>query len=278
MSRVDKFNPLAKSSAIDQKRDALRGGTSGKAEIGEPKFDEIRHEAIKYGLATDVLYPISAGKEASIFLALWKNHPIVLKAYRLWATPHKLSMTKGHIRESSGKKTRWILGLIEDIAVAEFDVLQNCFNAGVRIPTPISRVANYLTMRFIGDGETPAPQLREVELEDPEAVMNEIFDQYLKMYRDAHYAHGDLSAFNILWWQDKPWIIDVPQSEIVNKWSDMNKIELVLRRDIHNVLTYFESYGIERDPEHILNVFLDAYIPDNLKNYRELRNEGLELL
>jgi len=278
MSRVDKFNPLAKSSAIDQKRDALRGGTSGKAEIGEPKFDEIRHEAIKYGLATDVLYPISAGKEASIFLALWKNHPIVLKAYRLWATPHKLSMTKGHIRESSGKKTRWILGLIEDITVAEFDVLQNCFNAGVRIPTPISRVANYLTMRFIGDGETPAPQLREVELEDPEAVMNEIFDQYLKMYRDAHYAHGDLSAFNILWWQDKPWIIDVPQSETVNKWSNMNKIELVLRRDIHNVLTYFESYGIERDPEHILNVFLDAYIPDNLKNYRELRNEGLELL
>ena len=278
MSRVDKFNPLAKGSVIDQKRDALRGGTSGKAEIGEPKFEEIRREAITYGLATDVLYPISAGKEASIFLALWKNHPIVLKAYRLWATPHKLSMTKGHIRESSGKKTRWILGLIEDVAVAEFDVLQNCFNAGVRIPTPISRVANYLTMRFIGDGETPAPQLREVQLEAPEYVLNEVFDQYLKMYRDAHYVHGDLSAYNILWWQDMPWIIDVPQSETVNKWSDMNKVELILRRDIHNVLKYFESYGIERDPEHILNVFLNAYIPDNLRNYKELRTEGMELL
>ncbi|MHA1964707.1 MAG: RIO1 family regulatory kinase/ATPase domain-containing protein [Candidatus Thorarchaeota archaeon] len=277
MSRVDKFNPLAKGSAIDQKRDALRGGTSGKAQIEEPKFEEIRRDAINFGLATDVLYPISAGKEASIFLALWKDHPIVLKAYRLWATPHKLSTTKGHIRESSGKKTRWILGLIEDITVAEFDVLQDCFNAGVRIPTPISRVANYLTMRFIGDGETPAPQLREVELDDPEAVMNEIFDQYLKMYRDAHYTHGDLSAYNILWWKNQPWIIDVPQSETVNKWSDMNKVELFLRRDINNVLRYFTSYGLERDPEHILNVFLDAYIPSNLRNYRELRNEGLEL-
>jgi RIO kinase 1 len=277
MSRVDKFNPLAKGSAIDQKRDALRGGTCGKAQIEEPKFDEIRQDAINFGLATDVLYPISAGKEASIFLALWKDHPIVLKAYRLWSTPHKLSTTKGHIRESSGKKTRWILGLIEDIAVAEFDVLQDCFNAGVRIPTPISRVANYLTMRFIGDAETPAPQLREVELDDPETVMNEIFDQYLKMYRDAHYTHGDLSAYNILWWKSHPWIIDVPQSETVNKWSDMNKVELFLRRDINNVLRYFTSYGIERDPEHILNVFLDAYIPNNLRNYRELRNEGLEL-
>lgn len=277
MSRVDKFNPLAKGSAIDQKRDELRGGTCGKAEIGEPGFAEIRKDAINYGLATDVLYQMSAGKEASIFLALWKNHPIILKSYRLWSTPHKLSMTKGHIRESSGKKTRWILGLIEDITVGEFDVLQNCFNVGVRVPTPISRVANYLTMRFIGDGETPAPQLREVELENPEAVMNEIFDQYLLMYRDAHYTHGDLSAYNILWWKDQPWIIDVPQSEPVNKWSDMNKVELFLRRDIKNVLKYFKSYGIERDLVQILNVFLDSYIPSNLRNYRELRREGLEL-
>ncbi|MFW9927100.1 MAG: RIO1 family regulatory kinase/ATPase [Candidatus Thorarchaeota archaeon] len=277
MSRVDKFNPLSKGSAIDQKRDAIRGGTSGKAQISEPKFEEIRRDAINLGLATDVLYPMSAGKEASIFLALWNTHPIILKAYRIWSTPHKLSTTKGYIRESSGKKTRWILGLVEDIAVAEFDILQNCYAADVRVPTPISRVANYLTMRFIGDGETPAPQLKDVELEDPEAVMNEIFDQYLIMYKDAHYVHGDLSAYNILWWKNKPWIIDVPQGEPVNKWSDMNKVELILRRDIHNVLRYFKTYGIERDSELILNVFLDAYIPENLRNYRELRREGLEL-
>ena len=278
MSRVDKFNPLAKGSAIDQKRDALRGGSCGKATIGEPQFKEIREDAIRFGLAHDVLYPMSAGKEASIFLATWNNHPIILKAYRLWATPHKLSMGKGYIRESSGKKTRWILGLVEDIAVQEFDILQACYNAGVRVPTPISRVANYLTMRFIGDGEYPAPQLREVELENPEDVMNEILDQYLLMYSEANYVHGDLSGYNILWWNEKPWIIDVPQGEVVNKWSDMNKVELMLRRDIQNVLKYFQSYGIERDPEHILDVFLDTYIPSNLRNYRELRKEGLELL
>lgn len=278
MSRVDKFNPLSKGSAIDQKRDELRGGTCGKAVIEEPRFKTIRDDAIKFGLVHDVLYPMSAGKEASIFMATWNNHPIVLKAYRIWATPHKLSMGKGHIRASSGKKTRWILGLVEDIAVQEFDILQNCFKAGVRVPTPIGRVANYLTMRFIGDSGNPAPQLREVELENPEEVMNEILDQYLLMYSDAHYVHGDLSAYNILWWKNKPWIIDVPQGEAVNKWSDMNKVELILRRDLHNVLKYFRSYGIERDSEHILNVFLDAYIPDNMRNYRELRREGLELI
>lgn len=278
MSRVDKFNPLSKGSAIDQKRDEIRGGTCGKAVIEEPRFESIKNDVIKFGLATDVLYPLSAGKEATIFLAKWNNHSIILKAYRLWATPHKLSMTKGHIRESSGKKTRWILGLLEDVAVKEFDILQNCFKVGVRVPTPISRVANYLTMRFIGDLDTPAHQLREVELEDPESTLNEILDQYLIMYRDAHYAHGDLSAYNILWWNNQPWIIDVPQTEIVNKHCNMNQIELILERDIRNVLDYFESYGIERDVDQILDAFLDAYIPDNFRNYRELRNEGLELL
>ncbi|MHA2222878.1 MAG: RIO1 family regulatory kinase/ATPase domain-containing protein, partial [Candidatus Thorarchaeota archaeon] len=116
------------------------------------------------------------------------------------------------------------------------------------------------------------------ELEKPEEVMNEIFDQYLLMYSEARYVHGDLSGYIILWWQDKPWIIDVPQGEVVNKWSNMNKVELMLRRDIKNVLKYFKTYGIDRDPEHILDVFLETYIPPNLKNYRELRKEGLELL
>jgi RIO kinase 1 len=278
MSRVDKFNPLAKGSEIDQKRDTLRGGTSGKALMGEPKYAEIREDAIRYGLATDVVYPMSAGKEASIFLAKWNEHTIILKAYRLWHTPHKLSKNKGYIRESSGKKTRFILGLVEDVAVAEFDTLQTCYKAGVRVPTPIGRVANYLTMRFIGDGDTPAPQMRNVNLEHPETVLEQILEQYLIMYRDAHYIHGDLSCYNILWWRDLPWIIDVPQGERVGVNSNMNRVELILQRDIVNVLDYFESYGIQRDPQQILSVFLDAYIPENFKNYRELRGEGIGLL
>lgn len=276
MSRVDKFNPL-KSGAVERKRDELRGGTCGKLLMAEPQYASIRADAIGYGLVSDVMYPMSAGKEASIFLAKWGDHSIILKVYRLWQTPHSISQQKGYVRKASKKRTRFVLGLIEDITVQEFDTLQACFRAGVAVPTPIGRVANYLTMRFIGDGEEPAPQLREVELEHPDSVLDTILDEYLKMYRDAHYVHGDLSCYNILWWKERPWIIDVPQGETVGVHSDMNRVELILRRDIDNVLSYFESYGIQRDPEHILNVFLDAYIPKNRKHYRELRPEGLEL-
>lgn len=268
MSRVDKFNPL-KSSAIDQKRDAIRGGSAGKVLLEELSYGTVKEDALRYGLATDVRYQMSAGKEASIYMAMWKNHPIVLKAYRLWGTPHTLSRRKGHIRESSGKKTRFILGLVEDIASKEFDILQNCFKAGVPVPTPIGRVANYLTMRFIGDGENPALQLREVELTNPEEVLDQVLDDYLMMYRDAHYVHGDLSGYNILWWQERPWIIDVPQAITIGPWADMNHAVKILRRDIKNVLKYFEEYDIQRDTENIVKVFLDEYTPSNLRHFDE---------
>jgi RIO kinase 1 len=161
--------------------------------------------------------------------------------------------------------------MAEPFAVKEYKLLMDCFRAGVHVPTPIGRVMNYVTMRFIGEEFNAAPQLKDVQLDDPETVLDEILDDYLAMYRDAHYVHGDLSAYNILWWMNKGWFIDMPQGEKVDKWCDMNRIEQVLRRDIKNILVYFAQYGIERDSEHILQVFLHEYIPDNLRNYDELR-------
>ncbi|MGY5874459.1 MAG: RIO1 family regulatory kinase/ATPase [Candidatus Thorarchaeota archaeon] len=278
MSRVDKFQPQ-KSSAITKKTDALKSDSSAKGSvIREITFDAVKEDAIKYGLVTDVDYQMSSGKEASIFLALWKGYPIVLKVFRLYQSSHQLSKKKGYSTAASSKRTYNILGMMEDIAMAEYDILMNCFKAGVHSPTPIGRVGHMLTMRFIGDDTTPAPQLKDVELENPEVVLDQILDDYLVMYRDAHYVHGDLSRYNILWWKDRPWIIDVPQAYEVGPWSDMPKVEAFLRRDIKNVLKYFESYGIHRDAEVILEIFLSEYTPKNLRHYRELMREGGELV
>ncbi|MHA2384362.1 MAG: RIO1 family regulatory kinase/ATPase domain-containing protein, partial [Candidatus Thorarchaeota archaeon] len=87
------------------------------------------------------------------------------------------------------------------------------------------------------------------------------------MYRDVNYVHGDLSGYNILWWQDRPWIIDMPQAVKVGPWSDMKSVVSLLRRDIVNVLQYFKKYGIRRNLDEILNVFLSEYVPHNLRNY-----------
>jgi RIO kinase 1 len=255
---VEKLNPK-KPSALSVKRDLQRGDQRGwTVEIKELTLSDIRKDAIGFGLATDVSHQMNAGKEASIYVAYHKEHPIILKAYRFWQT--------SQARKSKGF---FAPGKMQVLAAKEYDLLLACFKAGIHVPTPIGRVGNYLTMRFIGDGLEAAPQLRSVTLENPEAVLDQILDDYLVMYSDVHYVHGDLSSYNILWWRDTPWFIDMPQASCVNPWSDMNQVETLLSRDIVNILRYFEKYGISRDPEHIVKVFLSEYVPDNLRNYTE---------
>ncbi|MHA1768279.1 MAG: RIO1 family regulatory kinase/ATPase domain-containing protein [Candidatus Thorarchaeota archaeon] len=262
---VEKLNPN-KPSALSVKRSVARAGRPGRlVKISEVSLEEVRRDAISFGLATSVAFQLKAGKEASIFLAYWYEHPIILKVYRLWRSS-----------QSSKKRGFYAPGRMEVIAAKEYDVLLSCFRSGMHVPTPIGRVGNYLTMRYIGDS-SPAPQLRTVDLGNPEEVLDEILDEYLLMYSCAHYVHGDLSGYNILWWKNRPWIIDVPQSEEVGVWSDMNKIEFMLLRDIKNVLKHFERYGIHRDPQTILEIFLDAYIPKNQTHYLELGSDGMEL-
>jgi RIO kinase 1 len=255
---VEKLNPK-KPSALSMKRDTQRGNQRGwTVEIKELTLDEVKEDVVRFALATDVAYQINAGKEASIYVAFYKDHPIILKAFRFWQT-------------SQAKKSKGFFapGRMQVLAAKEYDLLLACFKAGMHVPTPIGRVGNYLTLRFIGDELEPAPQLRTAELEDPEKVLDQILDDYLIMYGDVHHVHGDLSAYNILWWKDTPWIIDMPQASCVNPWSDMKQVVSLLRRDIINVLRYFKKYGISRDPDYIVDVFLSEYVPQNLRNYGE---------
>lgn len=274
MSRIEKYNPLKHSSA-SRRIQAAKDNYSGRGTlIKEPTFDDIKRDVVGFDLATDVLHQINAGKEASIYLATWREHAIILKVYRIHQSCNKISKKHGYSSAASAKRTHNVLAMMEDLAVKEFDLLMRCFRAGVHVPTPIGRVGQYLTMRFIGDGDMPAPQLRNVELQKPGQVLDQILDDYLVMYRDVNSVHGDLSEYNILWWDNRPWIIDIPQAEPVDKHCDMMRIEAVLRRDLENLLGYFESYNVYRDLEQVLNVFLSAYVPDNQKHYRELRMRG----
>jgi len=60
--------------------------------------------------------------------------------------------------------------------------------------------------------------------------------------------HGDLSLFNVLYWDGKAIVIDFPQA--VNPWDNPDSFFL-LERDIRNLVTWFEDYGVAADPVRI---------------------------
>lgn len=255
---VEKFNS-DKRSKLSTKRDLERGQKRGRTvPIRELTLNTVRQDAINFSLATDVLYQIGAGKEASIYLALWREHPIILKAYRFWQTS-----------QTSKRKGFFAPGEMEALAAKEFDILSRAFKAGVSVPTPIGRVGNYLTMRFIGDGHLAAPQLKNVVLDSPEEVIDDILDQCFTLYCKAHYVHGDFGEYNLLWWNTCSWIIDLPQAYYVGPWANMDQVRKLLKRDIRNILAAFKKYGVKRDLDAITAIFLEAYTPENLSTYDE---------
>lgn len=129
----------------------------------------------------------------------------------------------------------------------EFQTMQIFYQAGVDIPQPYARGNNAILMEYIGWQDIPAPTLNSINLGKVEA--QSIFDQVIKnvnIMLSVKRVHGDLSAFNILYYDGKIKLIDFPQS--INPLQNRNSY-LIFRRDIYQVCRYFIRQGVEIQPD-----------------------------
>jgi RIO kinase 1 len=123
----------------------------------------------------------------------------------------------------------------------ELDMMQQAWNAGVNVPYPVGSLGDGMLMQFLGDEERAAPRLAEARLRPAE--MRDARDQLvenLRMLVGAGYVHADLSAFNLLWWEGRLWLIDFPQA--VDVTTNPHAFEY-LYRDVGNVGNWFARRG-----------------------------------
>ena len=107
-------------------------------------------------------------------------------------------------------------------------------------------------MEFIGNGGECAHRLIDLDpdRETAESIFQSILEN-IKLFLENGIVHGDLSAYNILYWDDKAFIIDFPQCIDIRNYP--NPWE-VLERDLNNVINYFKKY-IEMDEEKVKEEF-----------------------
>src|SRR5262249_40603243 len=92
----------------------------------------------------------------------------------------------------------------------------------------------------------PAPRLNDVQLEEKEATQH-----FQSILRNIELAllhgriHGDLSEYNILYWQGRVVLIDFAQAVYPFPNSDVFSLFV---RDIERVCQYFAMYHIQADP------------------------------
>ncbi|XP_049876055.1 serine/threonine-protein kinase RIO3 [Pectinophora gossypiella] len=114
---------------------------------------------------------------------------------------------------------------------------------GVNCPEMVCLKKHILVMSFIGRDNKPAPKLRDVILkpEKWQSVYNEVVENMHKMYNVGHIIHADLSEYNILWWENKCWFIDVSQSVQPDHPSGLE----FLLRDCRNICNFFDKKGVQ---------------------------------
>jgi RIO kinase 1 len=133
----------------------------------------------------------------------------------------------------------------------EWESLVHLHDAGATVPPPVELLDDGYLMAFIGDGEVAAPRLAEIDLAPDMArrVWDALLDE-LSLLVSADRVHGDLSAFNILWWRRHAVLIDFSQTvDIVTHPAALD----LLRRDIASAGRYFARRGIEVEVDRVLD-------------------------
>ncbi|WP_220140147.1 serine protein kinase RIO [Kitasatospora acidiphila] len=202
---------------------------------------------------------VKTGKEADVFL-LERGVPgtdrrTLLAAKRYRDGQHRLfHRDAGYLEGRSHKESRVSRAMARRTefgkqviagqwAAAEFAALSRLWSTGVAVPYPVQILGTEILMEFIGDESgTAAPRLAQLRTEEADlASLWDQLEQSLVLLARDGYAHGDLSAYNILVHHGRLVIIDVPQ--IVDVVANPRGRSF-LERDVRNVGAWFVSRGL----------------------------------
>ena len=214
----------------------------------------------------DVLAIVKGGKEANVYRCLGgpaaHAELVAAKVYRprqfrnlsndkMYREGREVLAADGKVVKKNDHRTMRALGkkssFGEQVAhtswlMYEFNTLKHLYAAGAAVPKPLAVAENAILMGYVGNKQLAAPTLHEVGLDYPTA--RRLFEQVIQNIEtmlSANWIHGDLSAYNILYWEGEITLIDFPQ--VTNAVGNSNA-RFILTRDVQRVCDYFALQGL----------------------------------
>ncbi len=200
--------------------------------VNRGEFDAIDH-------------PISTGKEGGVFRATKGVEYRAVKIYRISNTTFRRLPAYALEQLKREASVRNFGGLIFAWTRREHTILGRLRDAGVRAPLPYAHYRNILVMEYIGTEEGAAPRLKDALVPDPKALYDELVREIGGMVRTAKLVHGDLSPYNVLYFDDRVVLIDVAQAIP----TDHPEAPRLLRRDIENFTKFVTRLGHAVTPQ-----------------------------
>ena len=129
----------------------------------------------------------------------------------------------------------------------EFDALGRLWEVGCAVPYPVQKLGVELMMEYLGDEDEAAPRLINAVSSLDADGRADVFAQLceaLRLMTSVGLVHGDLSPYNLLVWQERLYVIDLPQA--VDPILQPEGLSL-LERDVTNLCKWFASKGVPND-------------------------------
>lgn len=131
----------------------------------------------------------------------------------------------------------------------EFQTLKKLHASGADVPQPYEMANNAILMDFIGDEQETAPTLNTLDLDFVEAkYLFERIVHNIDLMLKNDLIHGDLSAYNVLYWNGGITLIDFPQ--VVIPGANPNAFRIFLR-DVTRICEFFATQGIVSYPRRL---------------------------
>jgi len=253
------------------------------------KGDRETHELVLDARTKTVLYKlistervktiygcVSTGKEANVYYAqdaagdefalkVFKTSILVFKdrdRYVVGEFRFRRGYSKGNPRKMVAK---W--------AEKEVRNLKRIAQAGIPCPEPIYQKQNVIMMRFLGSDGVPAPRLKDVIFESSVIdFYRETVNLLRKMYQDCKLVHADFSEYNLLYWNDRVYVIDVSQAV---EHDHPHALDF-LRRDCLNINDFFSRSGCQVASHKGLFDFITDLTPMDLEERWERAMEAAQ--
>ncbi|MCB9140806.1 MAG: hypothetical protein H6646_00895 [Anaerolineales bacterium] len=258
----------------------LRAGASEERLLREALTIFYRDNVI-----TEVVARVKGGKEANVYCC--RAHPktgmdlIAAKVYRprihrtlrndaLYREGRMILDEEGkgitrneRTKRAIAKKTDFGQEIVTFSWIEhENDMLQKLHAAGADVPRPIAHEGSAILMAYYGDINQPAPTLNGVDIERHQAAA--MFDRlmwHVELMLAHNCVHGDLSPYNVLYWEGKAVVIDFPQAVVALKNPHARRL---LQRDIDRLAQYFARYGVEKDTAALGNTLWQQFMDSEL--------------
>ena len=223
-----------------------------RRKIFEDVFDDRTEKNLqaieRRGNIDYVIGPIAKGKEANLFIGKKGKTFVAVKIYRIETTNfhnRRDYIDDDEMNKIANNPIKRIYAWCE----REYFNLRCCNEHKVLVPKAIDQQNNVLVMQLIGANGKPHPVLKFDET--VKKNIKEIYKQYVEnMYKllyKAKMVHADLSEYNMIFYKDKLYFIDIGQGVGVK----YPKAKTFLERDLKTIIKFFNNNGLKVNLEEL---------------------------